>query len=237
MAWQSKRNPTAIAAGSLSGRKLKIASVHEQLYTANAVLETLTNVPNLRGIAIDAPLIIKNQSGQRDCEKAIGREYGSRHASCHTSNLTKFPDSDAALLSERLVAEGFTHLGSTSECWQIECYPHPALIELFKLPMRLPYKRGRVGEKRSGQATLARLLSSLSGEGYLTLEVPEGFRHYFDPDYIAQLKGKALKHNEDVLDSVICLIVAAFYQLGMQDRVFGSAGDGYIYVPEVEQLP
>lgn len=231
MAWQSKRNPTAIATGSLNGRRLKIDYVYEQLYTANAVLETLNNIPKLRGVAIDAPLIIRNQIGQRECERAIGREYGARHASCHTSNLTKFPDSDAVSLSKRLVAEGFSHLGSTSECWQIECYPHPALIELFKLPMRLPYKRGLVDEKRSGQATLAQHLSSLTGADYLTLEATEKFRHYFNPERIAQLKGKALKHNEDVLDSVICLVVAAFYQLGAQDRVFGSVEDGYIYVP------
>ncbi|WP_114435546.1 DUF429 domain-containing protein [Marinobacter nauticus] len=180
-----------------------------------------------------APLIIRNQTGQRECERAVGSEYGARHASCHTSNLTKFPDSDAVLLSKRLVDEGFTHLGSTSECWQIECYPHPALIELFELPMRLPYKRGRVGEKRSGQTTLAQLLSSFKGAGHLILEVPEKFRHYFNPEHIDQLKGKALKHNEDVLDSVICLVVAAFYQLGVQDRVFGSVEDGYIYVPDL----
>jgi len=222
--------------GSLAGRTLKIDSVHEQLFSADSVLETLASIPDLRGIAVDAPLIIKNQTGQRDCERAIGREYGSRHASCHTSNLNKFPDSDAVLISERLVAQGFLHLGSIGECWQVECYPHPALIELFNLPVRLAYKRGRVGEKRLGQVSLAKLLSRLTGEGPLTLTVPEKFGHHFDADYIAQLRGKALKHNEDVLDSVVCLTVAAFYQIGVRNRVFGSAGDGYIYVPCFEQL-
>jgi len=235
LAWQSERNPTAIAAGSLRGTNLKIDSIYEQLYSANAVLEALTDIPQLRGVAIDAPLIIRNQTGQRDCESAIGREYGSRHASCHTSNLAKFPNSDAVMLSEHLIAKGFAHLGSTSRCWQIECYPHPALIELFNLPTRLPYKRGRVGEKRSGQATLAQLLSGLTGAEHLTLEVPEKLKHYFNPEHIAQLKGKALKHNEDVLDSVVCLVVAACYQLGVRDRVFGSPSQGYIYVPNLGQ--
>ena len=44
-------------------------------------------------VAIDAPLIILNETGQRACETAVGKRYGNRHASCHTSNMTLYPDS------------------------------------------------------------------------------------------------------------------------------------------------
>jgi predicted RNase H-like nuclease len=39
-------------------------------------------------VAIDAPLVIRNETGQRPCETLISRSYGARQASCHTSNLS-----------------------------------------------------------------------------------------------------------------------------------------------------
>ncbi len=41
-------------------------------------------------VAIDAPSIILNETGQRACETAVGKRYGNRHASCHTSNMTLY---------------------------------------------------------------------------------------------------------------------------------------------------
>ena len=40
-----------------------------------------------------------------------------------------------------------------------------------------------------------------------------------------------LKINEDVLDAVVCVYVAALYAAGLRECVFGSVEEGYIYVP------
>jgi predicted RNase H-like nuclease len=56
-------------------------------------------------------------------------------------------------LSRQLVRQGFQHLGRKK--WQIECYPHPAMIEMFRLDRRLAYKKGQVAERRAGQKRLA----------------------------------------------------------------------------------
>ncbi|HCA12333.1 MAG TPA: hypothetical protein DEO66_11460 [Marinobacter adhaerens] len=87
LAWQSKRNPTAIAVGTLKANDLILKEIHQCLLTIESVVECLEDLDGLRGVAIDAPLIIKNEQGQRVCERDLGREYSSRHASCHTSNL------------------------------------------------------------------------------------------------------------------------------------------------------
>tara|TARA_R110000823_G_scaffold311534_2_gene437276 strand:- start:215 stop:490 length:276 start_codon:yes stop_codon:yes gene_type:complete len=79
---------------------------------------------DLKGVAIDAPLVINNQSGQRLCKRERGREYSSRHASCHTSNLKLYPHADSVRLSNQLFEAGFLHLGDTDNKWKIECYPH-----------------------------------------------------------------------------------------------------------------
>jgi predicted RNase H-like nuclease len=131
LAWQSKTNPTALAIGRLQEGALTLVETIHGLFSVESVLDELRRHTRLQGIAIDAPLVIKNRSGQRECERLIGREYGSRKASCHTSNLTRYPEPDSTRLSRSLETDGFRHLGSADEKWQLECYPHPALIEIF----------------------------------------------------------------------------------------------------------
>jgi predicted RNase H-like nuclease len=65
----------------------------------------------------------------------------------------------------------------------------------------------------------------------LKLDISERFGEWFDEDRIAHLKGAALKHNEDALDSVVCLYVCALYALGVSCRTFGDLESGYIVVP------
>jgi len=128
LAWQSERNPSAIAFGTLDSTAFTVVSIEPAVYGIDAVLSKLLAVNNLAGVAIDAPLIIKNDRGQRICEKEIGREYGSRHASCHTSNTRLYPAAKSVYLSEMLARNGINHL--EGDQWQIECYPHPAIIEI-----------------------------------------------------------------------------------------------------------
>ncbi|MDX1587398.1 MAG: DUF429 domain-containing protein [Oleiphilaceae bacterium] len=231
LAWQSTRNPTAIAFGALDGSFLSLLAVRESLYSHQALLTALQDQPDLQGVAIDGPLIINNEQGQRGCERELTRVYGSRHAGCHASNLTLYPDSDGVQLASALVKQGFMHLAAPEGKWQLECYPHPALIEIFRLPERLPYKKGRVAERRLGQQQLASLLDSLASSAGITLSVPDHLNPYFDPARIATLRGRQLKHNEDVLDAVICLYIAALYQSDHPGRVFGDRHNGYVYVP------
>jgi predicted RNase H-like nuclease len=116
----------------------------------------------LFGIAIDAPLIINNKSGQRECERLVSKEYGSRGASCHTSNLILYPNSESVELSKFLIERGYEHLQNIDRSkFQIECYPHPAIIEIFGLPKRLAYKKGKVLGKKQGQIKLAMFIKAL----------------------------------------------------------------------------
>ena len=231
LAWMGARNPTAIAVGTFNSGDVELSSILEGLYGTRSVIEALAGIANLHGVAIDGPLIIENASGMRECERKIGAAYGARKASCHTSNLGRFPNAAGTQLSLHLVGNGFRHLGPTNRNWQLECYPHPALIEIFGLPERLAYKKGRVHQKRSGQIELGKRILSLEQSAHLRLRVPDAFRIYADPEHINSLRGRQLKHNEDVLDAIVCLYIAALYQSGQEQTIFGTTEDGYIYVP------
>ncbi|MEO4045528.1 DUF429 domain-containing protein [Pseudomonas sp. CAU 1711] len=233
LAWLSRRNPTAIAWGEVSGRQLRLIKIEKELLGIEVITERLESGPMLTGIAIDAPLIIKNDSGSRPCEKEIGREYGVRKASCHPSNLERYPDADSVALARWLESAGHKHLGRASGVWQLECYPHPAIIEIFGLPERHLYKKGSIVKRKDGQVRFAELLLALAQSPILGLSIGPESAHYFNEKHIRGLRGRALKHNEDILDSVLCLYIAGLYHLGVSNKVFGDTVEGYIYVPQI----
>ena len=231
LAWMGTRNPTAIAVGVVSPGFVELSSIVEGLYGTQSVIDALDGIAGLHGVAVDGPLIIKNETGQRECERKIGQTYGARKASCHTSNLSRFPAAAGTQLSTHLEGAGFAHLSPSTEKWQLECYPHPALIEIFGLPERLAYKKGTPLQKRLGQIELGKLIHSLEASTVLPLLLPEEFHRYLDAERIGILRGAQLKHNEDVLDAIVCMYIGALYQSGQNESIFGSLAAGYIYVP------
>ena len=116
--------------------------------------------------------------------------------------------------------------------WQIECYPHPAIIEIFDLNERLKYKKGKVAEKKAGQKELAQMILALRDSKLLRLDVNQDALKFLDPEYIDCLAGKGLKSNEDVLDSIICLYIAGLYAEKHDGQTFGDVETGYIWVPQ-----
>lgn len=233
LAWMGRKNPTAIAVGCYESAAVSLITVIENLVGTPSVILALDSVEELHGVAIDGPLVITNATGQRRCENSVSSTYGSRKASCHTSNLIRFPDAAGTQVSAHLSAKGFKHLAAADRRWQLECYPHPALIEMFGRSERLPYKKGIVALRRSGQVELGSLILALERSPVLPLIIPHVYRSHFDGDNINVLRGRELKHNEDVLDAIICMYIGALYQHGVRERVHGSAKTGYIYVPEV----
>jgi len=245
LAWQSERNPSAIAIGKLEALSFEITQVHKGVIGLDQILGVIDQVSNrsggIEGIAIDASLIINNISGQRDCEKAITRTYGGRKAGCHASNLTLYPDPDSVKLAQALANRGYEHLSNPGKQgsrgkWMLECYPHPALIEFFELPERLLYKKGRVDQKRAGQVNLAQLLRELNRSSKMQLTISPDLHYFLDESVILANKGRALKEHEDALDSIVCAYIGALYTLQPTDKVFGDLQNGYIYVPQGPSL-
>ena len=229
LAWQSEKNPSAIASGSLEGNVLKVHRVHPAVYGINEVIKIVSGINGLYGVAVDAPLVIKNSIGQRDCERQLSKVYASRYAGCHTSNLKLYPEAKSVYLAQELLKQGFNHL--SKEQFQIECYPHPAIIEIFNLPERLKYKKGRVLAKKRGQKSLASMIRSLSDSSTLRLKIDDEHSQFLDEDHIDTLKGKALKSNEDALDAILCLYIAGLYSIEADGHKFGDIATGYVWVP------
>lgn len=178
-------------------------------------------------VAIDGPLVIPNASGQRACESALSRQFGGRHASCHSSNTTLYPDAASVRLGLRLAQAGFIHGGDSSgPRVMLEVYPHAAYVALFDLPSIIRYKKGSTSEKCAGLRTVQAKLAELPFRRDPVLaEMLE-----LDP---ASLKGQARKSFEDLLDGLFCAYLAYHYwKYGLTAwEIFGSASHGYIANP------
>ncbi len=234
LAWQTHKNPSAVAIGKLEKERLVVETIKPAVTGVNNLLSIIQSQEDVTGIAIDASLIINNLVGQRPCENDLNIDYRSRKASCHPTNLSLYPDPQSVSLSKKLERHGYKHLNGP--LWQIECYPHPAMVECFNLPERLLYKKGKVAEKRAGQRALVAFINQLADSPVLPLKISKPLSRYVSQSHISTLKGQALKSNEDALDAIVCLYIAALYQLKVTGKLYGDTSHGYIWVPQVNCL-
>ncbi len=228
MAWRPENNNSGLAIGELVGTELnvlfcRVATQSVEDWVADIVSSAI------EGIAIDAPLIIHNQGGQRNCEAQLNKVFRAAKAGCHPSNLNLYPNAASVRAAEMLRLHGFQHLGTKR--FMLECYPHPSMVEIFGWRERLLYKRGSVFERKQGQVQLAQAILSLrTANVSLVLEDP--ILECLQTHYISNLRGAAVKANEDLLDALVCLYIAALYQTGQTAYVFGDVESGYVWVPK-----
>jgi predicted RNase H-like nuclease len=233
LAWSvKKQSGIAVVKGDRQGARLVDLAL---VPFAEPLAQIIGTMKGRTVVAIDAPLIIKNTVGQRPCETLVSKCYASRHAGCHTSNLSLHPDNPGVRLAAQLESLGFQHApqfsAHTGDRIMLEVYPHPALIELFRLPRIIKYKKGRVSEKRRGQRTLQHLLRRLCSFSP-PLNTDSRLSEFLAVD-ANSLKGASLKDNEDKLDAIVCAYIAYHYWYWGSDRnrLFGDVKDGYIIVP------
>lgn len=227
LAWSAK-NPTGACALDGAGRIID----ERMLLSDDEIIAWISE--RLEGpavVGIDAPLLVRNETGRRPCEAAVGKEYGSRKAGPHPSNRTLLIERHGAIRGEdlmaRLAARGFADPWAGSERTLLEVYPHPALIEVFGLEERLVYKAKKgvsVADRRRGLRTLSTLLAGLN-DAEPPLRGPE-------VRVGESLRGAGLKQVEDRLDARICAWVASVWGRDPgRIRLIGDGETGHIAVP------
>jgi len=240
LAWAVDQKHTGVAVMDGDHRGVRLTALSADLRTLRDVAEFVcSRATGDAVVAVDASLIVKNESGQRPCETAIGRAFGKFGASCHSSNRGRPHFDSGERLVKRLEKAGFAHglpIGATKRRtgrWLFEVYPHPALVRLFDLDRIIRYKKGTVDEKRKGLAVLREHLRGLVSRAALLK--PSTCLEDLLSTNLATLKGERLKCHEDLLDAVLCAYLAWHFWCWGQDRneVFGDLDTGYIVVPKL----
>jgi len=178
--------------------------------------------------AVDAPLVVPNQTGQRRCETEISRAFWRYRIGAHSSHRgrAEFDPPRAARLAERF---GWSvdpaDRGSVDAPVCIEVYPHPAMVVLFDLPERIIYKSGPA--RAEGFAQLVQQLESVDELGL------RDHRRWAELcRVVADPKPGDLSRIEDELDAILCAHLAWLWHHRPDClQVYGSLQDGYIVAP------
>src|SRR3954454_531642 len=162
LAWGEKR-PTGLAVLDANGR-LTHLSAQSTDETIVAALSPYVDGSCL--VAIDAPLVVTNATGNRPAEAALNRDFARFDAGAHPANTGK-PEFAAGPRGARVAAALDLDLdpASRSRRRAIEVYPHPATVALFRLGRTLKYKNksGRtLTELRSELLRLMQLIGGLA---------------------------------------------------------------------------
>ena len=226
LGWYGK--PSGLASIRLDGSLLRLGDI-ARLENVDEILAWIrSETGNGSAVAaVDAPLVIPNQTGIRSAERELNRDFRRFHAGCHAANLSRPFASNVISFSRRLEALGFSHGARIAPRrqgrFQIEAHPHAAMVSLFGLPRIVKYKRGaRVERARELRRLRSLMLSRLPElDPGLSLRLP------------AVPRTGNLKPVEDRIDAVLCAYIAAYWWFWgeRRNRLYGSEEEGYIVVP------
>lgn len=235
LAW-GERRPTGLAVLDDGGRLLAVATVRtdEEIATFTAPY-----VEQECLVAIDAPLIVRNATGNRPAEKQLNKDFARFDAGAHPSNTGK-PEFAEQPRAARVAAL----LGLDINPWSgrprrgIEVYPHPATVALFRLGRTLKYKDkpGRDLEQlRAELLVLMRLVEGLSGADP-ALHVDGPAWRALRAGVVDAARKSELRVVEDQVDAVVCAYIALYADRRRQDTmVYGDLESGYIVTPALPE--
>ncbi len=224
LAW-GERQPTGLAVLDDEGALVHVSAVR----TDDEIAERLAAyVEGSCLVAVDAPLVVRNETGSRPAEKALTRDFRRFEAGCHPSNLSKpeFRDGPrAARVCKRLGLDVDPRSGRARRA--IEVYPHPATVVLFGLERTLKYKDKRGRDVDLLRSELLRLMTHVEG----LVRTDEAWAALRRAVETATRKSQ-LRVVEDQVDAVVCAYVGLFADR-FPDRttVYGDLAEGYIVTP------
>jgi predicted GIY-YIG superfamily endonuclease/predicted RNase H-like nuclease len=157
-------------------------------------------------IGLDAPLLVPNEDGNRECEKNFNRDFAKYKIAMLPVNRKLLTKYNSNIRSEdlytRLRDDGFKR-DYTSNKVIFEVYPHSTIAMLFNNHQILPYKR-----KKDRNTEFIREQLTIYKK-YLAKVV---FPHTILKSNVELLKGQGLKGFEDMLDAITCAYIIYFCQ-------------------------
>jgi predicted RNase H-like nuclease len=188
--------------------------------------------------AIDAPLVVRNATGRRDCEAEVQRAFGRYGAGPYPSNLG-MPSFAAGSRGARLCALLRLDLSvcSVASRRAVEVYPHPAMVVLLELDRVIPYK-AKPGRTLDSLTSAFDVLMTAMESRLVELRLRESSRWAELREQAAGATRKAdLGRIEDEIDAIFCAHLAhRWHRDGVRGNdVFGDDAGGAIVVPRAKR--
>ena len=233
LAW-SPRNTSAVAVAR--GEELvawapALGSVEE---IAGYILKHVGGSPAF--VAIDAPLVVTNVRGSRECDLRVAKLFRHYEAGVYPVNrrlLERYGGVRGERLARLLESAGFENNPGLAAPRRgrafAEVFPHSAMVAIFSLSKTLKYKarKGRSRELRYSEFRRYQALLRSLARAEPPLHIPE---EILSVD-VEKLRGAALKRYEDLLDAITCAYIASYCWHRRSCAVIGSLEEGYILTP------
>ncbi len=233
LAWGEKKQ-TGVAAIDSDGRLLDVRIAQDDASIIDAIAPYVADACL---VAIDAPLVVKNQTGYRAAETTFNRDFAKFDAGAYPANTGNplFNPPRAAVLAEALGLNMDPASGAQRRA--IEVYPHPASVVLFELEKTLKYKnkQGRTFDERRGE--LLKLMTLIEGLDHASPRL----RVNHNMNWVALRKRveaasrpSQLDRDEDPVDAVLCAYIALYWYHRPDDvTIYGDFESGYIVTPSL----
>jgi predicted RNase H-like nuclease len=232
LAW-GQRNRTGLAVLDQTGRLVESASVR----TDDEITDFVDRYPTDTLVAaVDAPLVVPNETGRRPCEALVGQHFARFGAGAYPANRgnSHFIRPRGAVIAERLgwdMDPSVRPADGRRAC--IEVYPHPAMVSLFSLEYVIPYKVKRGREVPELKDAYVRLLDDIEEAcgGLLELSASRRWSELRATAASATRKYE-LNAIEDEIDAIFCAYLAFLWaNKPEQMMVLGDYASGYIITP------
>ena len=195
LAWGEK-NPSGFCALELREDKLYVKEI-KLLQSLDDIIKNVELYSNDKVyVGVDAPLLIPNESGNREIEKNFNKDFAKYKIAMLPVNRKLLSAYSPTIRSEELYKK-LSQLGFKRDySWNkvvFEVYPHSTIAVCFNDYKILPYKRKKGRSVAFVKKQLAiyknRLLGVIQKDVFFDVNVEE-------------LKGKSLKSYEDQLDAI-----------------------------------
>ncbi|MFT4311400.1 MAG: DUF429 domain-containing protein [Candidatus Woesearchaeota archaeon] len=220
LAW-SKNNLSGLCTLELRKESLVIKEVCTLLS-----LEDIAKKTSGKIVAVDASLKVNNETGYRDCELELSRDFRKYGCGAYPTNkkiLSKIGFRGEDLL-KILKQKGYTQDIHSKEKKVIEIYTHSSIVGIFKLKEHLKYKQKPKRTKEYRINELQKLINLLKTKiigDILNQKIPT--------------KNKELKEFEDKIDSIVCALTAYYFDKYKKTfKIYGEK-NGFIVSPHPDK--
>ena len=240
LAW-SERNPSGLAACCGNPQGAHLCCRPHRLQATDEIVQAIRDLCGDKPaiLAIDAPLLVPNETGLRRAEAELAAAFRRYDAGPHPANrrlLRRYGGIRGETIITALATDGFRYApmieAGAGGRLIVEVFPHPATVVLFRLPRILKYKArpGRsLTERRQELQRYLDLLAELQGS-----DPPlSGVQNLWTGLEIERSGPAALKAIEDEADALLCAYIALYgHRWGAaRCRSFGTTEGGAIFTP------
>lgn len=242
LAWTNK-NESGIC---IIGDNGKIALCEANVYNNDQLVEIIDDYSgNGALVAIDAPLIVDNDTGSRKCEREfMSNKINGFQVSIRSSSksfMMKYYNCIRGVeLIDRL-RHNLKHFALDTDIWTgthklMEVFPTGSCVGLFPEIGLVKYKINKKKPLEMSKKEMLRLLNFIHQNLNSITGIPN-FDEFFMPTFDIQTMSKRqYKNIEDKFDAFICALTAYYCYFHKEvTKTFGNIHEGFIILPIINQ--